>query len=58
MDIVKTGSETCSKLLKFKDIQEFKIGFGIFNRDDICIKSLDSPENVIEIGQPISITQR
>jgi len=58
MDIVKTWTETCSKVLEFKDLQKLKIGFGVFNRDDICIESLNSPENVIEIGLIVSIEPR
>jgi hypothetical protein len=49
MDIVETRSESGTERFLLKYLEEFEIRFRVFNRNDIGIKSLDSPENVIEI---------
>ena len=49
MDVVETWSETGAEGLTFKHIEEFEIRFRVFDRNHVCIKSLDGPEDVVEI---------
>jgi len=49
VDVVETWSETGAEGLTFKHIEEFEIRFRVFDRNHVCIKSLDGPEDVVEI---------
>jgi hypothetical protein len=49
VDIIETRSESGTERFLLKYLEEFEIRFRVFDRNDISIKSFDSPENVIEI---------
>jgi hypothetical protein len=54
VDIVETRSETGTKGFAFKDVEELEIGFGVFDRDDVCVEGLDGPEDIVEVRLEIS----
>jgi len=58
VNIIKAGSEACAVIFAFKDVEKFEIGSGVFNRDDISIKSLDSPEDIVKVRLFISTGKR
>ena len=49
MDVIETWSKPRVIRFTFKDTEEFKIGFGVFDRNDVSIKSLECPKNVVKV---------
>ena len=55
MNIVETWSKSGTERFLLKYLEEFEIRFRVFNRNDIGIKSLDSPEDIIEIRLSLAL---
>jgi hypothetical protein len=55
VDIVETGAETGTKGFAFKDVEQLEIGFGVFDRDDVCVESLDGPKDIVEVRLGLAV---
>jgi hypothetical protein len=49
VNIIETRSKPSAKGFTLKNVEELKIGFGVFDGNDVCVKSFDCPEDIVEV---------